>query len=70
MHLQCINCDIKQVNKIKNILSFSFKLETKVTEQVTEYLKTCDMKKAIQKSWEIYGKLSLKKLIMTILIKI
>ncbi|MEG0365857.1 MAG: ARMT1-like domain-containing protein [Coprobacillus sp.] len=45
MHQQCFECDRKQVNKIKQILSISEKQEKELEVIVNNYIKTVDMNK-------------------------
>lgn len=45
MHRECFACDIKQINKISQILSLDKELEELLLEKINNYLRTCDMSK-------------------------
>lgn len=45
MHKDCIQCDIKQSDKIKKMLSLDSEKECQLNEIIASYLKTVDMRK-------------------------
>ena len=60
MHRDCFQCDLKQVNKISQLLSLDKKVEDQLYQDVQAYLDTCDMQKTnpeiMAELWQIMAK--------------